>query len=173
MKKISTNKSTIVVIVSILGLFWGISACNQSTLPETIEENQNLQSETTGTIVENQNLQSETTETLSIKKESVEKKYSFVDASNVEYTLIISGKKARLETKGGSTNYATYHNYNYGGYEWAEVELTSPYPHITFASGSELIVCLYIPTSFSYVYKDKNSFEAENPNGRLDLTKIE
>lgn len=160
MKKISTNKSTIVVIVSILGLFWGISACNQSTLPETIEENQNLQSETT--------------ETLSIKKVSVEKKYSFVDASNVEYTLIISGKKARLEEKGGHTYYASYGQYDTGFTEWYEVDFAEPYPSISYASGSGCRGSrLYIPTSFSYVYKDFDALEAESPNGRLHLTKIE
>lgn len=159
MKKISTNKSTIVVIVSILGLFWGISACNQSTLPETIEENQNLQSETT--------------ETLSIKKESVEKKYSFVDAYNVEYTLIISGKKARLEEKGGHTYYASYGHYDTGSTEWYEVDFAEPYPSISFAYGCGGSLPLCIPTSFSYVYKDWDALKAESPNGRLHLTKIE
>lgn len=158
MKKISTNKSTIVVIVSILGLFWGISACNQSTLPETIEENQNVQSETT--------------ETLSIKKEPVEEKYSFVDASNVEYTLIISGKKARLEEKGGHTYYASYGRYDDGSTKWYEVDFAEPYPSISFAYGYESR-SLYIPISFSYVYKGGNALSAESPNARLPLTKIE
>ena len=155
MKKISTNKSRIVVIVSILGLFWGISACNQSTLPETIEENQNVQSETT--------------ETLSIKKEPVEKKYSFVDASNVEYTLIISGGKAKLEEKGGHTYYGSCGICNN---EWFEVDFAQPYPSISYAYGCGY-TRLYIPTSFSYVYKDYDAFCAESPNVRLHLTRIE
>ena len=158
MKKISTNKSRIVVIVSILGLFWGISACNQSTLPETIEENQNVQSETT--------------ETLSIKKEPVEKKYSFVDASNVEYTLIISGRKARLEEKGGHTYYGSCGLYDTGQHEWVEVDFAEPYPSISYAYGCGY-TRLYIPTSFSYVYKDYDAFCAESPNVRLHLTRIE